>query len=246
MKRILCIVGILLAASGYCRAETVVLATGDWAPYVSEKLEEYGPIAEIVTKSFANVGIEVKFEFYPWKRCEFLAENGDVFATFPFIITPERQKFSVFSDSIAVTRDVLFYNKKHIKHYDFTGYEDLKQYAIGSPIGYNYTEILQKEGVLTDPVENEEQNFRKLEAGRIDFVPADERVGWQLIGKLFPDKIADFAATVTPFQLPALRLMVSRKFPGSADMLKKFNIGLSELNASGETARILKKHMISE
>jgi polar amino acid transport system substrate-binding protein len=227
-------------------AQTVVLATGTWEPYVSEKQQDQGPIAHIVKRSFELAGIQAVMHFCPWKQCEILVADGGVYAAFPYAETQYRNEFAEYSDAIMVTRDAFFYLKERLGDVDFSSINNLKTYSIGSTIGYSHCEQLEKEGIKPDPAPTEKSNFLKLESGRVDLVPSDELTGWKLIGELFPDQVNRFASTNAPCQRTPLRLMVSKSYPGAADITGKFNEGLAKLKASGEFKKILSEHNIPE
>jgi len=93
--------------SAYAGAESVVLATGEWPPYTSEKLPEYGFVTKIVTAACNAGGITPEYHFYPWARAEMLADSCEVFAAFPYVITEEKKKNSS-SPNLSFTVKIIF------------------------------------------------------------------------------------------------------------------------------------------
>lgn len=67
----------VIATTAHAR-DHVVLSNGEWAPYLSENLPHYGAASHIVQAAFAAVDVEVRYEFYPWKRSYKLALEGEV------------------------------------------------------------------------------------------------------------------------------------------------------------------------
>lgn len=219
----------------------IVLATGEWAPYVSEENEGSGICTEIITAAFKKSGYETSYSFYPWKRCEVLAERGDVFATFPYRVTDERKERFYFSDKIVFSSGRFFYMKT-FGTVDYTEFSDLKEYKLGGVRGYWYEKDFNEAGLIVDYSISDEINIRKLAAGRVQIAAGDEAVGWQLIYELFPDEVDSFATMNKPLNQDGLHLMVSMNYPGSERIVKDFNTGLQKIKDSGEYAVILAKY----
>jgi len=110
-------------------AQTIKIAAGEWAPYVSSDMDDYGFVAvgdngfaaEIVFYAFLSVGIETEFEFLSWDKCEALVKDGSVFAAFPRKRTQQREAFALFSDPIAMSRSVFFYLKENLREFKYDG-----------------------------------------------------------------------------------------------------------------------------
>jgi len=78
--------------------ETVRLSTSDYPPYNSEILKHYGLIPRIVTEAFRLEGIDVEYEFFPWKRSYLASAAGDFHGTLQWYYSPEREKEHYYSD----------------------------------------------------------------------------------------------------------------------------------------------------
>jgi hypothetical protein len=93
---------ILIFSSGVCVAKEVqvIFATGEWPPFSSEDLPEYGTATALVSAICKAGGIQPKYEFYPWKRAELKVVSGEIFAAFPYAISEERKKIYDFSDTL--------------------------------------------------------------------------------------------------------------------------------------------------
>ncbi len=72
--------------------ETVVIATGEWAPFVGEEIPGNGFTTEIVIAAFSAVDKDVELQFVPWSRALELTESNDVFGTYPWTFTPEKKE----------------------------------------------------------------------------------------------------------------------------------------------------------
>ena len=249
MRQVLCLVVAisLLSLSAAAQTRTIVVGTGEWAPYTSEKLDNYGFFSEIVSAAAKEAGLNLEIKFFPWKRGENMAENGQIFAVFPYIRTADREKVFLFSDPVAPSKGKFFYLKSRLKgDLSWTKPADLKPYTIGGVVGYWYEKEFKAVGLDLDMVFDEETNFTKLKAGRIDLAASEELVGWQLITKLFPNDKNLFTVSKQSVNVSDMMLMVSRTYPDASTILILFNDGLKKLKANGKYAAILKKYHLGD
>ncbi|MBF0203780.1 MAG: transporter substrate-binding domain-containing protein [Desulfamplus sp.] len=197
--------------------EKIILVTGEWPPYTSGKMEGYGFFTEIVSAVFKEAGFEVEYQFYPWLRCEKNIQNGNAYATFPYIINDERKAIYDFSDPFANSTGKFFYLKSNIKSdIVWEKYEDLKKYKIGGTAGYWYVKAFEEVGMKIDLAASDEIGMKKLYGGRFDLLATEELVGWSLIKTLFPAQLDNFGMVKKPLNTDELRLMVSRTYPEAA------------------------------
>jgi polar amino acid transport system substrate-binding protein len=90
MNRFLLLI-LIAGLSGYFKIQAeekkIILATGEWEPYVSIKNPEKGKFTQVVSKIFKAAGFEVEYVYAPWKRVEAMVKNGDAYAGFPYVYT---------------------------------------------------------------------------------------------------------------------------------------------------------------
>ena len=77
------VLALLAAAQISLASETVSIAVGEWIPYQSREMRHYGVVNRVIDRAFALQGVEVVFEFFPWKRSYIMAKRGDFDATGP-------------------------------------------------------------------------------------------------------------------------------------------------------------------
>ncbi len=205
--------------------QTLTVATGEWAPYVSSEMENKGFITQILTRVFEVMNAKAEYVFYPWRRCYDSVATGKVWAAFPYSYTEERAKKVYYSDklSYSITRFFVYKNQK-IKKYNTP--EDLHQYRVGGVLGYFYESAFNRLNIDVDYVSSEGAALEKLVMGRTQLLPLNELVGWYLIGEKFPDKRNDFRVLEKPYSTDDLHLIVSRNYPGSEKLLEQFNQAL--------------------
>jgi polar amino acid transport system substrate-binding protein len=243
MRRLLFAAIILVfLLSPAAHAEKVKIMTGEWFPYVSESIDDFGFAAEVVTEAFASVGIDTEFEFAPWPRCESMVKYGKAFGAFPYLRNKKREQYAMFSDHIADSRFVFFYKKKgKVGKLQFDSLEELQKYKIAGAKGYFYNTIFRKYGLNIEYNLLVENSFKKLNLGAVDLVPEDSLVGWALIQKLFPGKKSRFSSS-KEFIKDRLHIMVSKEYPGSAALMDKFNQGLTAIRQKGLYGKLVKKY----
>ena len=191
--------------------------------------------------------IEVKFEFQPWKRGEHTVVTGKAFATFPYLIRQQRTERFDFSDPVIYFFPKFFYMKEKFPNgFSWKSLQDFKPYKIGGIRGFWYENSFQEEGLKVEYVTTDKQNIGKLILGRIDFTLIDELVGWNLIKETYPEQVTTFVVAQKPESTDAFRIMVSRKYPNSKELLNKFNEGLKTIKNNGIFHNILKQYDVAE
>jgi polar amino acid transport system substrate-binding protein len=161
--------------------------------------------------------------------------TGKVWAAFPYSKTPQREKAVYFSDGISHSVTKWFYYERpgENKAYKYTELADLKPYRLGGVKGYFYEQKFKKAGLEVDYSSKEINTIEKLVLGRIDLVPINELVARRLIKTHFPEKAKNFKTLDKPYSVKTLRLIVSRNYPESRAILKKFNKALKNCRARG-------------
>jgi len=233
---------VVASPDGYCDDKDVVtLVTGEWVPHCGENLEGGGTSSRIVLAAFEAAGVDVVLQFVPWNRGAYMVEHGQVLGSFPWRITPFRKQIAVFSDEIAPSNVVLFYNKSHTaKPTRMKKASDLKGYTMGGVDGAWYQEQLPAAGLSCEYSRTQLNLFQKLDAGRFNFALSDDLAGWAAIDQLFPEKKELYDITPLPLKIGGLHVMFSRSYPKAVMFKNKFNAGLKKITESGELAKILK------
>lgn len=217
--------------------ETVKIAIGEWRPYFSRELKHYGLVSKIITEAFLLENIKVKYGFFPWKRSLELAKKGKGWGgSGIWSKTKDREPFFLFSDPVMVKQIVFFHLKT--TELNWEKLSDLKDYKIGGTIGYKYHppfERAERKGILNiERVRSDDMNFKKLLKGRISLFICDFTIGYATLNKLFDrDTTALFTNNPRSVVKSYNSLILSKKLPGSRELMKRFNMGLKKLRASG-------------
>lgn len=236
--RLLSVILILITVitNGYAE-ERIRLASGEWYPYQSENLKYGGVVSRIVEEAYSSEGVTAEYGYFPWKRSYSYAENGEWDGTFLWFDTPERRDRFYISDPVIDIQYVFFHLKSYT--FDWKTIEDLKSVNIGSTLGYDLGEAFQKAEqsgtIKVDRVPEDEQNFKRLLASRIQIFPCDLEVGYAIIQKIFPhDQAKLFTHHPIPLKAAPHHLLLSKKIERNKHLIELFNKGLKQLKASGK------------
>ncbi len=217
--------------------DTVRISNGEWPPFFSKDLTKYGVTSHIVQEAFALENIQVKYEWYPWKRALHLARVGELNASIGWSKTEKREKDFLFSDIIINGNVVFFYLKS--QSFDWYNFDDLKDIRIGSILDYQYgtkmQEIKNLEGTDIFEVVDEKKLFQMLLKGRFHVIIINLDVGYGILNKYFSkEKVNSITYHKKVFHNEKLRLLFSNEIKENKVLLKKFNKGLQRLKDNGK------------
>ncbi|GBC62756.1 hypothetical protein DENIS_3733 [Desulfonema ishimotonii] len=210
--------------------ETVYLTTGEWSPFTSEDLKDYGFLCRVTTEAFGVVGVNTKYKFFPWKRASFLVENGVSDGSVGWIHSEKREDKYYLSDPLAESYNVFF----HLKNYkfDWKTEEDLKGIRIGVTIGYYEEEWLKQMQIESNW--SDLLNLKKLARGRIDIFPCNQEVCMFLIRKNFPPEMAkQITYHRKPYYRATSHVIFSKTTEKGLRLRNLLNEGLKRLHESG-------------
>ncbi|MFZ5571138.1 MAG: substrate-binding periplasmic protein [Thermodesulfobacteriota bacterium] len=236
-------VGILMAIPVLPAAaeQTVTLGTLDWEPYIGQKLENQGWVAEVVREAFKRSGYAVQFQFKPWARVTFEAQKGETDGYFPEYFSEDLKKDFVLSAPFA--GGPLGFFKRRGEAVTYTRLEDLKPYKIGVVRGYvNTAEFDGAAYLKKEEAKDDVTNIKKLLAKRLDLIVADKYVGLYLLKQEMPDK-ADSMEFIEPaLEQKDLYVCITKKNPDHEKLIQAFNDGLAKIKADGTLDGIMKRH----
>ncbi|MBI9088899.1 MAG: transporter substrate-binding domain-containing protein [Desulfobacterium sp.] len=245
MKKFILFVFFLLSASTALFAETTIRITnGEWEPYLSEYSHQYGLASHIVSEAFESEGIKIQWGFFPWVRSYQAAKTGTKWdASAVWWATEATQKFFWLTEPVLETSIVFFHLKKRKFHWE--SIDDLKELRIGVTRGYDYgrefMSAIKEKRIVVDITTTDEQNFKKLLAGRIDIFPNDPVVGNSQIRNIFPsEKVKRFTFHPKVFEINTLNLIISKRCKNARLFLEKFNTGLERLKENGRLDQLYK------
>ncbi len=243
---------LLFGLSLNCFSQSVInIATEDFPPHTSEKLEGFGIDCQIVTEAFKLEGIDVEYSFHPGARSYAMAKAGDIDGALPWVWRKEREEDFYFPEPVlAAGMDSFF----HLKTYDLDwdpddpDYNKVKGVLFGAIIGYNYGEDFtqaEESGLIkVHRVSTIKQNFQKLLTGRISIFISGDIVGYyELKNSIFSSREIEKVTHVFENNRPTenFYLILSKKRNNGQFFLDAFNRGLKKLKTSGRYDEIMGK-----
>ncbi|MGI0115232.1 substrate-binding periplasmic protein [Zooshikella sp. RANM57] len=189
--------------------EQIVLANGEWLPYLSKNLRYYGVGSHIVSESFAEVGISVRYVFLPWKRAYESSKKGKYHGTLIWSPSDERKQLFLFSEPVVYGTSVLFKLKSH--HFKWQTYDDLTDYRIGGVLGYSY-QLEDNPNIQIIRIPSEIEAFKMIARQHIDLFPSDLDVGYATLHGSLPESVVNVIDYhPKPYNLTSYHLMISKK-----------------------------------
>lgn len=150
--------------------KSFLIVTEAWPPYVYEENGEVkGFDYEVVLAVFNRMGVDIKIEFYPWKRCIEMIKSQKAMAILDVGVNKERLAFMLFpKEKLSDSNSVLFYLKGEQK--EVKSINDLTGKTVGVSRGYSYSdEFMNASNFKKEAVDNFKLNPEKLLSRRIDY-----------------------------------------------------------------------------
>lgn len=218
------------------QAQPLLLVSGEWPPYVSADLPGQGASSVLVRKVLAEAGFELQIKLESWPRAEAMVRQGEVFAAFPYLKTPERDKAFDFSTAFlpAGASYLFYYRPLRPNLPELHSIADLAGLRVTSAKGYWYEPAFARARIPLLFANDEAQQLRLLKHGRGDVALLNYYQGWYLIQRQYGKESASFASYPYPLEHAAeLSLLVSRHYPESAQLLQRINAAIARLTGNG-------------
>lgn len=158
--------------------ESLRLVTEPWAPYVY--LQDGKPTGidyEITALVFKRLGIDVQWQFLPWRRCLMMLQQGQADGVLDIFESPERDSELLYPSEPLSEVEFVLYQAKARPH-AFNRLEDLRGLKVGVSPGFLYGQDFRASTLFErEPAPTLEANLGKLVLGRVDLVITDRKVG---------------------------------------------------------------------
>jgi polar amino acid transport system substrate-binding protein len=170
-----------LAAYG----EKLRIVTEPWAPYVyDDNGTMRGLDYETTVIVFQRLGVDVQWQFLPWKRCLSMLEQGNADGALDIFHSHERDALLLYpSEPLSEVEFVLFYANE--RPHPAQTLDELRNLTVGTSPGYLYGAQFSESSLFhRESAPTHEANFGKLMLGRIDLLVTDRRVAQHVIKAL--------------------------------------------------------------
>jgi polar amino acid transport system substrate-binding protein len=188
----------------------------------------------VIDAAFKHMNVPLTLQTKPWKRAiqeidEGTAGVGGIYKN------PEREKKYDYSEQIFIEKLVIYSNKA--KPIDYKDINDLKGKKVGVLRGWSYGDDFDNarkaNALMAEEVASDDQNFQKLDQGRLDAVIAIAESGAPLMAK----NKSVIAATNPLSQSPTY--LTFSKSANKAAILKQFDQAIKDMKKSGEFQKLV-------
>lgn len=217
---------LALCIANIAGAETVLMgAEDDWAPYSSIiKGEARGFAVDVIREAFAAVGLDVKFVVIPYVRCMAMAKRGELVGCFDAVPNQLIINNYLWHDKPLFVTRMNIYALADSKEIGLKA-ADLEGKTVGTTRDYEYGDPFDLNTKIVREVSNRnDQGFRKLLAGRMQYMAAEEKIA-KLVFAKYPKEFAGKFKEVGTVDTPGLYIAFTKKSPLGAKYLEKFNQG---------------------
>lgn len=222
------------------------IASGEWEPFYSESLPHYGLDSQVVSESFALVGVEVEYGFFPWPRSFKYSEDNVWDATIGWPISESGLATHYYSDEpINKGEWVLFHRVDN--PIEWENISDLKGKVFGILTedwvlagDSEFVKAIEAGELKVDKTYSEPTNLLMLFGRRIDAFPSQKLVGLSLMKRTLSEEMQK-QITFNPKVIRSmpLYLLLNKTNPKNKKLMALFNEGYALLKSSGRYQQIM-------
>jgi len=173
MKWLLAVLSLVSVQAG-----ALTLTTEDYPPFnfsTDGGKTMTGSASDVMNEVLKRTGIKATMSLYPWERAYKAAQDDKDTCVFSATRTEAREKLFKWVGPLASDSWTLY--AKPDSTITAKTLDDVKQYTIGGYQGDAKAIFLKGKGLKVDETMKDEQNVKKLDAGRIDLWAASSSVG---------------------------------------------------------------------
>lgn len=230
-----------LAVASQARAGTPVrVFTTAYPPYAAPDLPEQGVAVRLLRELLEPLGYDVQMEFQPWARLGTELKGG----RFDLVLLPwpaeVRRHGLIGGEPLFGSRLGLFVRRSRWQ----AGGLPLARasgWRVGVVRDYGYPRQLYDHGLHLEVTNSDEQNLRKLAAGRIDAVVLERAVGMHLLRQAGLSG-GDIVWQEPAFSVEPMYAAVVRGRPVSEALQRDLAGAIKAYKADGRLAALLKAH----
>ncbi len=230
---------VLLASLTAFAKPIKILVEDAWPPFAFKKENRaVGMSIDIVRAAFKNVGESVELVQVPYTRCKAQTATGRYVACFNSAHSKEMDNDFLFpKEPLFKSKGLIIANKitarnKPLRLKDIEG----KSVALPAefPFGKEFDENTQINKIFTS---SDQTSLMMLKSNRVSFVAIDEYVYYYYL-KTNPEFKNQFYVVLELSEEP-IYVHFSKKHKDAAELIKKYDMGLSMLKVSAQYNEIL-------
>lgn len=238
---VLALLAIRLVPAAADGEKPLRIAIGDnYAPYSTSTAPDGGTAVAVARAAFAAVGQPVTFVLLPWDIGYEETRSGIADATLPYVHSRERDQIFLFSDPLYQPQGRIVSSLR--RPLDVVSVGGLTGHRLCRPTGYaspdTLTPLIDSGDIPVVSPETLTGCLVLIRAGRADFLVVDPLV---LLAELDRAGLPRSLYHISRFALTrdAVGLIVARSHPKAAEIIARFNDGLSRIRADGTYQRLM-------
>jgi len=167
------------ATAGGGQASEILLGTGEFPPFATEKTEDKGCAVKIVRSAYEAEGWSVNLQFLSWPRNLAELSRGNIDASAYWAKRSDRLEDYVFPENpVTSAKSKFVFPSDAVVHWG--SYEDLRGKTILINKDYSYSEefyqALEEYGIMTEVIPDISQNLSMILRGRADLTIMNAKV----------------------------------------------------------------------
>ncbi len=233
MKKLLWVC-LLLASSAWASGLTLTTENAPPFNYSNDDGKTIlGSATEAIHELFKRTKIPYTIEMYPWVRAIEMARANKDTCVYSTTRTEEREKSFLWVGPVAPNNWVLF--ARADSTISLANLEEARKYRLGGYRGDAVTLYLEGQRFTMDEAVNDEQNAKKLEAGRIELWATGSQIGRFVAAKM---KVS--IKPILSFKKTELYLACNPSV--APETIVTLNAALQAMAKDGTTDKINKKY----
>lgn len=230
------LVSLLLGAVALPATASLTFTTEEYPPYnfsTDGGKTVVGSSSDILRETLKRAGLEASFSILPWERAYRMGQEDKDTCVYSTTRTEAREKLFKWVGPLADNNWVVFAKVDSI--ISAKSLDDIKQYKIAGYRGDATAVFLKEKGMKVEEADNDEQNAKKLGAGRIDLWAAGS-----LVGPWVAKKASVAIKPLLTFKEAQLFLACNKSV--ADDQIQKMNDAIKAMRADGSVEKIYKRY----
>ncbi|WP_342654261.1 transporter substrate-binding domain-containing protein [Pseudomonas sp. F3-2] len=235
----LLIATLLACLSLNALGEKLRIVTEPWSPYIIVDDQHVSGLDYDTTSIvFQRLGIDVQWQFLPWKRCLMMLQQGDADGILDIFQASERDNLLYPAEPMSDVNYVMY--QANARPHAFNSLDDLRGLTIGVSPGYLYSPEFDSSTLFTrEPAPSHEANFGKLIRGRIDLMVTDRLVGQKIIDQLkLRDQVSQLPGVVSHRE----QFLALRRNAGMDLLVQRFSAELKRFKREPAYAQLVARY----